>query len=186
AMHFTRDWLRYSAIDPHEIRGWSPVAGSETARVLAASMHAEVANGCAMGRLYAESLSLALVSLAHGLLPSSNTRGYGRLRGAAKLHLARYMRDNLHRNLTVQELAMRVGLQPRQFSHCFRMTFGATPHRYLTTLRLQEAASLLRCGKREIAEVALSVGFSNQSHFTTAFRRHFGMTPGEHARRTTR
>lgn len=185
AMHFTREWLRYASIDPHDLHGRSPVEGSDTARVLAASMHAEVANGCATGRLYAESLSLTLLSFAYGHLPDSTMRGHGRLRGDAKQRLERYMREHMHRNLTLEELATRVGLQPRQFSHCFRQTFGTSPHRYLTELRLQEAASLLRCGEREIAEVALSVGFSGQSHFTTAFRRHFGFTPREHMRRVT-
>jgi AraC family transcriptional regulator len=185
AMHFTPDWLRYAAITPLELQGRSALAGGDTARALAASMHTEVANGCATGRLYAESLSLALVSFAYRLLPDAPGHGYGRLRGETKRRLERYMREQMHRNLTLQELAARVGLQPRQFSHCFRQTFDTSPHRYLTELRLREAASLLRCGEREIAEVALSVGFSSQSHFTTAFRRQFGVTPREHVRRTS-
>jgi AraC family transcriptional regulator len=185
AMHLTPDWLRYASIVPLELRGRSCLAGADTARVLAASMQAEVANGCVTGRVYAESLSLTLVSFAYGLLPGARVRGYGRLRGETKRRLERYMRDQMHRNLTLQELAKCVGLQPRQFSHCFGQTFGTSPHRYLTELRLREAASLLRCGKREIVEVALSVGFSSQSHFTTAFRRQFGVTPRAHVRRTS-
>lgn len=183
AMHFTREWLRYASIDSHGLLDRPPLEGSDTARILASSMHAEVASGCITGRLYAESLSLALISFAYGLLPDSNVRGYGRLSGEVKRSLEHYMREHMHRNLTLQELAARVGLQPRQFSHCFRQAFGTSPHRFLTELRLQEAARLLRRGGHDIAEVALRVGFSHQSHFTTAFRRHLGVTPREHMRR---
>lgn len=75
ALHFTRQWLRYASIDPHELVGRPPLEGSETARTLADCMHTEVASGCTTGRLYAESLSLALVSFAYGLLPDAHMGG---------------------------------------------------------------------------------------------------------------
>jgi AraC family transcriptional regulator len=181
AMHFTSEWLRYTGLDAHELRGRVPVA-ADNARTLACSMRAEVASGCPSGRLYAESLSIALVTFAYARQPTTSSPGHGPLRGPAKGRVERYMREHLERNLPLTELAALVGLGPRQFTDCFRRTFGTSPHRYLVALRLKEAASLLRCGRREIAEVALSLGFSSQSHFSAAFRKYYGITPRQHMR----
>lgn len=79
---------------------------------------------------------------------------------------------------TVSELAAAVGLAPSRFHELFRIRTGTTPARRLADLRLDRAEALLRAGILPLAEVALAVGFSDQSALTRSLRRQRGTTPG--------
>ena len=57
------------------------------------------------------------------------------------------------------------------------------PHRYVLQRRIAAAADMIRNSNRPLAEVAMSVGFSDQSHFTRVFGREFGETPNVFRRR---
>src|SRR5262249_6094069 len=141
------------------------------------------------GRLYAESLSLALLSYAVERIPVSRLRVGGALSEAQRRKLARLIRERLGEDLSLGDLASFVGLGPRQFSRLFREAFGVTPHRYVLEQRLEAGARQLANGSLDIAEIALSLGFSSQSHFAAAFRKRFAQTPRryatEHRRRRT-
>lgn len=64
------------------------------------------------------------------------------------------------------------------FAERFRETFGATPMSFLHEIRLRRAAELLgHKSESSVEQVARSVGFSSRSHFSRAFKDHFGMTP---------
>ncbi|PWC34095.1 AraC family transcriptional regulator [Azospirillum sp. TSO35-2] len=80
--------------------------------------------------------------------------------------------------LTVAELAAAVGLAPSRFHERFRAHTGTTPARRLAELRLDRAEAMLRGGGLPLAEVALAVGFSDQSALTRSLRRRRGTTPG--------
>jgi transcriptional regulator GlxA family with amidase domain len=80
--------------------------------------------------------------------------------------------------LTVAELAEAAGLAPSRFHERFRARTGSTPARLLADLRLDRAEALLRDGQLPLAEVALAVGFSDQSALTRSLRRRRGTTPG--------
>jgi AraC-like DNA-binding protein len=150
---------------------------------LAQAMRMEIEAGVATSRLYAESLSLALLSYvvehvaAHG--PQERVRG--KLSPKQCQSLRAYIRDRLAEDVTLAELAAITGMSPRHFSGLFREAFGATPHRYLVRLRLQEGVRLLSAGERDIARIALELGFCSQSHFSAAFRKEFGAPPGKYA-----
>ena len=57
---------------------------------------------------------------------------------------------------------------------------GHTPKAFILNMRLKKAASLFRSGHRHIATVMHLVGFNSQSHFTTCFRKLYGITPSEY------
>jgi AraC family transcriptional regulator len=59
----------------------------------------------------------------------------------------------------------------------FKHTLGLSPHRYVLRERIDEAQRLLAAGRMSISEVAFSLGFSDQSHFSQAFRKATGTTP---------
>jgi AraC-like DNA-binding protein len=88
-----------------------------------------------------------------------------------------YIRANLGYDIGLAELADQVSLSPHYFSLLFKHTVGAPPYRYLLRERIHEAQRLLAAGRISICEVALSVGFSDQSHFSGAFRKMTGTTP---------
>ena len=58
---------------------------------------------------------------------------------------------------------------------------GVSTGEFIRNIRLEQAARLIEEGKINITQVAYSVGFNNQTHFSTVFKKHFGTTPTEYA-----
>jgi len=88
-----------------------------------------------------------------------------------------YIERNLDSRLKWDELAAAVGLDPFRFARGFKRATGTTPHRYIMATRVQRAMDLLGAEGTSIADIALDVGCSCQSHLTTLFRMHTGTTP---------
>jgi AraC-like DNA-binding protein len=80
-----------------------------------------------------------------------------------------------------EELAVAVGLSPRQLRRRLAALIGEAPGDLLRRLRLKRAAELLRAGAR-VAEAGHAVGVGGPSTFRAAFRRRFGVAPSTHAR----
>lgn len=89
----------------------------------------------------------------------------------------RYVNDNLDAKLTWDEIASAVGMDPFTLGRGFTLSAGITLHQYVTRCRVNQAMRLLARRELSIADIALEVGFSCQSHLTTLFRRHTGTTP---------
>ena len=68
------------------------------------------------------------------------------------------------------------------FLRLFRLATGLTPHQYVLGLRLKRAQDQLKQSGASIIDVAVSCGFSSQSHMTSLFRQRLEMTPGEFRR----
>jgi AraC-like DNA-binding protein len=79
--------------------------------------------------------------------------------------------------IDVNDMARAAGLSRAHFSREFRRVFGASPHAYLLTRRLERAAALLRNTDRSVAEVCFSVGLHSVGSFTTSFTRTYGLSP---------
>ena len=88
-----------------------------------------------------------------------------------------YIRANLAADLAISELAAQAGLSSFHFARVFRRETGETPHQFVTRLRLEEAARLLRATDHPVLQIALAVGFENASHFSVQFKRGYGVTP---------
>lgn len=105
----------------------------------------------------------------------------GRDRDGDKIQAAmRFIRTNVARPLSVEDVARHVAMSASHFAHRFRAVARVTPMRYLKQLRLQEARTLLLSGTR-VSEAAMRVGYESASHFTRDFKSHFGSTPGDYA-----
>jgi len=166
---------------PESFAGVPPVAPSETVRMLVAAMCAEVRAGATSGMMFSETLSLSLVYYIVERLRPRPMRVRGALTDGQQRRLVRYIDERLHQDLSLAEIAALTGLRQRQFSTLFRRAFGVSPYRFLIERRLQHGARLLTESQTEIAEIALRVGFSSQSHFSEAFRKRFRITPREYA-----
>jgi len=155
------------------------VADGQIARLMR-NMLDEAAAGAPSGRLYAESLSAALVAyLVRGYARAERPRARvgARLPRAVAARVIEYVQAHLDRNVSLVELAGLSGLSPHHFSLVFRNTFETTPHHYLLQQRVARAKRLVAAGGRSIGEAALESGFASQSHFTRVFQRLCGETP---------
>lgn len=89
-----------------------------------------------------------------------------------------YLESNFQSKLTIQDLARISNLSPFHFSRLFTRFVGLSPHEYILSCRLQYSARLLRAHPEySIGDVALTSGFSDQSHFTRSFCHAFSKTP---------
>ena len=126
--------------------------------------------------LYLDGLALAIVSR---LFDCTRTREAAR--GLVKWRLMRvqkYIEEQLAERISLADLARSAGLSRMHFAAQFRAATGMRPHEYLVRQRIQKAQEMLLTTSTPLVEVALSVGFQTQAHFTTVFRRFLGETPG--------
>jgi AraC-like DNA-binding protein len=79
--------------------------------------------------------------------------------------------------IRLPEVARLVGYSPHHLGRIFFGATGWTIHRYLTELRLRLAAARIEAGADNFSSLALGLGFSSHSHFTTTFRARFGCPP---------
>lgn len=84
------------------------------------------------------------------------------------------------------EMGMRVGLSPSHFARKFRQSTGLSFHRFVNRRRVRASLEMLRDHSRQLAGVALELGFSSQSHFTRTFSDLTGMTPARYRRQCRR
>lgn len=87
-----------------------------------------------------------------------------------------YLCDHFTERVTLQELEAASGLNKFHIIRLFNAAFKVPPHQYQMLLRINNAKKILR-GELPLAEVALAVGFYDQSHFVKAFKRYVGITP---------
>jgi AraC family transcriptional regulator len=93
------------------------------------------------------------------------------------------LHDECSEPLQITEMARQLGVHPVYFARAFRQAFRCTPGEYLMRCRLRKGMALLRDSKLPLSNIALEAGFFDQSHFTKAFRVHFGITPHTYRKR---
>lgn len=91
----------------------------------------------------------------------------------AKEHLLAHENDAP----TIRELARLSGLNENQLKSGFKEIYGNTVYGYLLDHKMDHARILLDSGKLQVTQVAYQVGYTNPSHFITAFKKKFGVTP---------
>lgn len=84
---------------------------------------------------------------------------------------------HLQGRVTLGDMAAVAGLTRMHFAAQFRRATGMSPHGYLLQRRIERAKALLCDSRRPLVDIALSVGFGTQPHFTTVFKRFAGQTP---------
>jgi transcriptional regulator GlxA family with amidase domain len=93
--------------------------------------------------------------------------------------LARWMIDHLADDLSVDALACRAAMSPRNFARRFRGAMGVTPAQYVQRLRIDAARRLLTEGDLPMGDVAERCGFGTLETLRLAFQRHLRVTPQE-------
>jgi len=89
-----------------------------------------------------------------------------------------WVADNPAQPISVDGLASRVGMSRTAFANAFTAAFGRPPMTYVRSVRMDQAAELLRTSDLPLEVVAGRVGYRSRSHFTRAFTGHHGRSPG--------
>ncbi|MBW4662493.1 MAG: AraC family transcriptional regulator [Drouetiella hepatica Uher 2000/2452] len=144
------------------------------------ALNSELEFGGIAGRLLVESLTATLsVHLfrhyaTHKLNISEPTGGLSK---EQVRYVIAFIEDHLEQDLSLEMMANLIQLSPHYFASLFKQSVGQSPHQYVLRSRIERSKQLLKQPKLAIAQIAQCVGFQNQSHFTTAFRRIIGCTP---------
>ena len=93
--------------------------------------------------------------------------------------LKTYVETHLDATIRTKELAKLVQLSSFHFCRVFRVTFGNSPHGYVTRRRIERAQGLILTSRLPLGQIAVDCGFADQAHFTKLFRRLTGESPGE-------
>ncbi|SEQ92132.1 AraC-type DNA-binding protein [Lachnospiraceae bacterium NE2001] len=91
-----------------------------------------------------------------------------------------YIDSHFNMKLTLEELAEKVGLNPSYLATLFKKETGRTFGTYLTDVRIKTSQALLVRTDYTYSQIAYSIGFCSQSHFTATFRKYTGYTPKEY------
>jgi AraC family transcriptional regulator len=140
------------------------------AAALGARLHEEFANPDVFSEIDVEAVTLQLLLAGPGDPPEKAPPPW-------VVKIREMLCEELQARFTLAALSGSVGRHPVQVSRQFHHYFGCTIGEYLRRARVARAQSLLRRSDLQIGEIALACGFSDQSHFTTAFRRLTGVPP---------
>lgn len=91
-----------------------------------------------------------------------------------------YMTENYNHPLTLKETACYADLNPSYFSTLFKQTCGSTFKEYLNLIRIEESKKLLKNTSFPVIDIAIAVGFEDQSYFTKVFKKFTNMTPKQY------
>lgn len=93
-------------------------------------------------------------------------------------------RELIHERFTeglrIAEIAAAVDVHPSHLARVFRAHYHTAIGSYIRNLRIEWATTRLREGEETLSTIAVRAGFADQSHFTRAFKRHMGTTPGRY------
>ena len=130
-------------------------------------------------RLYADSVGNAIVARLLGLVQGEAPER-PKVAELAKWRLKRaveYIEASLTESVSLADIASAAGLTRMHFAAQFKAATGLRPHEYLLRRRIERAQEKLAGTSMSLVEVALSVGFQTQSHFTSVFTRMVGQPP---------
>jgi AraC family transcriptional regulator len=137
--------------------------------------------------LYLDYMSRAIgAHLVHRYASRERRAGGGAwtLSEAQTKHIMEYLAGHLVGEISIKALADSLDITPALLIKMFRRKTGVTPYRWVVQRKLERATSLLGNTELPLSEIALSCGFSDQSHFSRVFSSHMGTPPGRWRQRS--
>ncbi|WP_278575004.1 AraC family transcriptional regulator [Fusobacterium ulcerans] len=113
-----------------------------------------------------------------GQLVSDNNSKKGNSKILEKIK--RYIFKHLHKKISVEEMALELGMNKEYLSHIFHKLEGKTIVNYIQQEKIIEGENLLKYSEHEVATISSYLGFSSQSYFNTVFKKYTGMTPAKY------
>lgn len=88
-----------------------------------------------------------------------------------------FMEEQVHTNLTLDQISAHVGMGKYHFSHMFKKWYGISPMQYYTGKRMEQACDFLQKTDLSVEEIAEQLGYLDSGYFRKAFKNYFGLTP---------
>ena len=107
----------------------------------------------------------------------ANDSGTGGLAGWQIVRVRAFIDKNLHGTIHIRDLSAVVRRSAAHFARSFKHSFGEPPHAYVMRRRFEKACHLMIASSEFLSQIALSVGFSDQSHFCKRFKQALGQSP---------
>jgi AraC family transcriptional regulator len=124
---------------------------------------------------------LAPLDPAHGPpMLASGPRIRGGLPPKMPRRVREYIEVHLDEKISIESVAAAIGLSMFHFARAFKQSEGVTPHDYLIRRRVKRAMELLASTDLPLSEIAVTVGFSDQSHCARRFREIVGVCPRDY------
>jgi AraC family transcriptional regulator len=130
--------------------------------------------------MYADSISIAIVARLLGRSRRVRSSGRATVNELPRWQLKRaieYVESHISGPVSLADVASATGLSRMHFAAQFKAATGLRPHEYLLRRRVERAQEMLVGTGMSVVDVAQSVGFQNQSHFTSVFKRFAGEPP---------
>lgn len=118
-----------------------------------------------------------LSMLSYVPMPETTDLSRGGLSPALKSRVCDFIEQHIGEKISVGALSSMAGLSPNHFARAFQQSVGMPPHQYLLRRRLEHVEQMLRETQLPLSQIALAVGFSDQSHLARHFRRLTGIPP---------
>lgn len=112
------------------------------------------------------------IFLLYSPLPTGSESSYG-----IAEEIISYINEHFAENLSVEQLASMANLSQYHFIRTFRRETGFTPHEYIVNIRMNNAKYLLKNSSLSVKDICFRTGFSCESIFCSAFKKHHGLTP---------
>jgi len=135
--------------------------------------------GGSLGQLYADCISVAIVARLVAMRQQASSER-PKVSELVRWRLKRaidFVESRLAEPVSLADIASATGLTRMHFAAQFRAATGLRPHEYLLRRRIERAQEMLVGTPMSLVDVALSVGFQTQSHFTSVFKRFVGEPP---------
>ncbi|GAA0547620.1 hypothetical protein GCM10008941_29380 [Rhizomicrobium palustre] len=130
------------------------------------------------GRLYGESLVMALAAALLATAGKAQSQAHGGLAPRTLQRVIDYLEEKWRDQVSLAELAKLANISQSHFGRAFKASTGAPPSRWQTNIRIRHAQDMLLSAEQSLADIALNTGFADQSHFTRTFRQVVGTSPG--------
>ncbi|MDI4233522.1 AraC family transcriptional regulator [Bradyrhizobium sp. Arg237L] len=174
-------WLDHARFGCERSAETLPILVNRADAVIAAlltALHNDVAFGSKPDTAYVEHLAaiaMHRIMALDGGKPRPST--HGALGKATLRRIEAYIEEHLGGEIRLSDLAAIADMEIDSFARRFRTATGMAPYAFVIARRIRRAEQLLADSDHELALIAARLGFSSQSHFTTAFKRERGMTP---------
>jgi two-component system, response regulator YesN len=90
--------------------------------------------------------------------------------------------NDLDKDFSSAQLAKALAMSVRQMQRMFKEKLDTTPNAFITAVKMEEAAKLLKSSQKNIAEVAYAVGFADPAYFAKVFRKYFNQSPKDYSK----